>query len=243
MPAGNIWQDYQFKPPGETILLNQGELESVRDLNETQRKERCKKCDCLGHIDCPKCKRHGHLKCTECEQTGKIECCTTETCRNCAGRGSFVCEKCAGHGRYDCPECCSHGQVRCPQCKGHKFVVVWTRLHVKWYNVNSIIAHQPDAGCILPSSEIKNASGKVTCLVYDSPWSPSVNSIADVFNTCVDLPDVFRNKVYTEYRIEHCTKRGKMLRLQCDVKRLKIKEFEYQLNNIPSKRIFMEIIC
>ena len=71
IPAGNIWQDYQFEPPGETILLNQGGLESVRDLNETQRKERCTKCDCLGHIDCPKCKRHGHLKCIECKQTGK----------------------------------------------------------------------------------------------------------------------------------------------------------------------------
>lgn len=234
-PLGDIWNDYQFTPPAETLLSSKKSREISQDIKDTQEKQRCSTCDCQGEIKCEKCEGYGHLKCAECNQEGQIKCCTEEKCTKCSGKGSYVCGKCAGHGKYDCVECLSQGQIQCPTCKGQRFLVVWSIIHVKWYNIKSTITHKPNVRCILPSSEIEHATDKVTCLVHDNIWSSTINSIDDVLNKCVGLPDDLLAKTNDVYRNEHDAKSGKIIRLYCVAQRLKIKEFEYKLDNINGK--------
>lgn len=235
-PLGDIWNDYQFTAPTETIIPNQKTIKKYQDIKDTQEKRRCWKCECHGHIQCPTCEGYGHVKCMQCKEESQIKCCTKETCIKCSGKGSYLCDTCKGHGKYDCDKCLSHGKIECPTCKGQCFVVVWSIIHVKWYNIKSSITHKPDIQCILPSSEIERAPDKVTCLVHDSPWSSTMDSIDTVLDRCVGLPQDFRNKINQTYRNEHCGESGKILQIHCVVQRLKIKEFEYKLDHIEGRK-------
>lgn len=222
----DIWRDYSFTAPIDTRLNNERERYARRDLPDSQRKEPCTKCDCQGRISCDECEGCGYLKCLECCEQGQIECCRNQACKKCSGQRAYICPQCSGRGQSDCSSCHGCGEFTCPQCKGHRYVRIWTCLHVRWYNHSSTITYQPEAECNLPDSMIEYSSDRVTSFVYDAVCS----SVEEVLGKCGRIATELREKIKEEFEEKHGKKPGRIIRLRCVVQRLKIKEFQYKIN-------------
>jgi hypothetical protein len=168
-----------------------------------------------------------------------------EQCSKCEATGKIQCVKCDGQGtkeKHDCWVCHAKKRVQCPTCLGCRFLVVWNRLHVKWYNHRSSITHILDANTILPTSNIVKASGKVICYEFDDVWSSSTQSIDNVLGNCVDLPHHFQIEISQQYQAKHYMRSDKILRLSCIIQRLHIKEIDYTLDATSGNTILIKIL-
>ncbi len=227
-PLGNIWSDYQVDRPTKTIL-DKGSQAIVHDLKETQHRERCSTCECLGEIKCSKCLGFGSLYCVKCQREGVVECCQNNNCPKCNGQGFQMCVECSGKVKIDCPTCHTRGRIPCPDCKGLRFILNWTQLHVKWENHESSVIRDSGNSSILPASEIDRSSGKVTCFVMDDIWS-STQLIDSVNYGGLELPGGLLININQEYQKEHCNKAGRIIRLRYIIQRLHMREIDYVLD-------------
>ncbi|CAF1418886.1 unnamed protein product [Adineta steineri] len=238
---GNIWDDYQFDQPTTTLLDGGKFKEMVYDLKETQHREPCSKCQSLGQIKCRECFGFGDYACEKCQQ-GRIECCQFTLCRRCRGEGSYLCDKCMGRIRVICSTCLTRGYIPCPDCAGFRFVLVWTKLHIRWENHESIITLNGGNSNILPISVLKNSSEKSVCFQFDDKWN-TTQTINNIFDTCWGLSHELQANICKSFQTQHHDKSGRIIRLFCMIEWLHIKQIDYTFGQKQGNIHFVKDSC
>jgi hypothetical protein len=135
----------------------------------------------------------------------------------------------------ECSSCENNEQVACSRCNGRGYIVTWTQLNVKWFNNYSkiIVSCNNDGSC--PQSIIDLALKRIQCLEFDDTWPSTRTTLDDILDTCHDLPEGLRNEMNKKF-LEH-QQADKILRLKCDIERVKIDKINYCLNGIEGKEI------
>lgn len=87
----------------------------IRNINNSDVREKCGRCRGAGVQPCPDCSsifsdRPGSGKCIKCGGSGEL------TCKECSGSGKIICSSCGGSGL--CRKCHGRGRVTCSRCLG-----------------------------------------------------------------------------------------------------------------------------
>jgi hypothetical protein len=91
----------------------------------------------------------------------------------------------------ECSKCQSDEQIQCPHCQGHRSVLIWTQLNVRWSNNSSTIVFSPNNQNFCPEEIIQTASNKKKCLEVDTIWSSTTKTLDDFLINAMIYPKDF----------------------------------------------------